>query len=815
MHARLQPKAGVTAFAAYKPRSGAAARVVQRAALNPASGPATDLQGGESQGLGGHALSVRETIADYARSHASGLARAAAGPNRTGLPDRLKSGIETLSGIALDDVRVHRNSSRPAQLQALAHAQGSDIHLGPGQERHLAHEAWHVVQQKQGRVRPTMQLGGTAINDDAGLEREAETMGAQAAGMQMGGMDHATPRAAPAPRAMPGGLAPVQRFRVVEAQGKKWDVSNDDTAATVDVVNNKDFYATEERITQANDSLKKRDANVALASTGGKLTVNKTTLLKIIPQIEKTNVTGNLMGPELSPAVSGEHDAVTGVDLPSACEKGAMAVIGAVLHDQREVPHTMDYSWAKHDQGRMANLIALTSVDELAQHSANTRWKDFDKMRHEAIALYSEMKKNGRLTDLAKVDEVRSEVRKVNGDLADKEFDTNFELKVDHYETRTTRPASITVLSDMIQTMNVLKSRIEHRVMSNIDPVYQGYHDDVLAAKGVQEKLIELYTAKEFPRSVIDEALRLVGKQDERGTYFTPKKGDGDTYGNNLTFFADSRMTDYIQSIARQLNNTVFRLEEQRDARFGAVGNRNTKVDPKVGEAYGIIGGGYDMRRGGDWNWHWASVVMKTLTDNVTMEAHASHRRGDETHNERWDFKMYGRPGLESSQGKTFHDIWRGQGFGLRPVTILGQPKRTHPPSVARNNLDEVESLGGKALLRHKSGVLELFTIEGTLAKSRGKDDILDCYDRTIDRVLELTTGEIPRNFVEQRLHDPLNRQAEAIIALRRSTRGGVDELSLEIDVEKTANEVRDGLRQIFDVLDSYERAGRKSGAFD
>jgi hypothetical protein len=27
----------------------------------------------------------------------------------------------------------------------------------PGQEQHLPHEAWHVVQQKQGRVKPTGQ----------------------------------------------------------------------------------------------------------------------------------------------------------------------------------------------------------------------------------------------------------------------------------------------------------------------------------------------------------------------------------------------------------------------------------------------------------------------------------------------------------------------------------------------------------------------------------------------------------------------------------------------------------------------------------
>lgn len=89
--------------------------------------------------------------------------------------------MENLSGMSLDDVKVHRNSDKPAQLQAHAYAQGTDIHLGPGQEKHLPHEAWHVVQQKRGREKPTLQMKGKVnINDDAGLEKEADVMGAKA-----------------------------------------------------------------------------------------------------------------------------------------------------------------------------------------------------------------------------------------------------------------------------------------------------------------------------------------------------------------------------------------------------------------------------------------------------------------------------------------------------------------------------------------------------------------------------------------------------------------------------------------------------------
>jgi hypothetical protein len=101
--------------------------------------------------------------------------------NNTGLPDNLKTGMENLSGMPLDDVKVHRNSDKPAQLQAHAYAQGTDIHLGPGQEKHLPHETWHVVQQKQGRVKPTMQMKGKVnVNDDVSLEKEADVMGARA-----------------------------------------------------------------------------------------------------------------------------------------------------------------------------------------------------------------------------------------------------------------------------------------------------------------------------------------------------------------------------------------------------------------------------------------------------------------------------------------------------------------------------------------------------------------------------------------------------------------------------------------------------------
>ncbi|KAI9135713.1 DUF4157 domain-containing protein [Acaryochloris sp. CCMEE 5410] len=112
--------------------------------------------------------------------------------NHTGMPDPLKSGLEQLSGFDLSNVRVHRSSAKPAQLNALAYAQGQDIHLGPGEEQHLPHEGWHVVQQMQGRVKPTLQAQGVSINEDDALEHEADVMGAKALAMK--GCDQITTR---------------------------------------------------------------------------------------------------------------------------------------------------------------------------------------------------------------------------------------------------------------------------------------------------------------------------------------------------------------------------------------------------------------------------------------------------------------------------------------------------------------------------------------------------------------------------------------------------------------------------------------------
>jgi hypothetical protein len=119
----------------------------------------------------------------HSENSSLGVTQLKSNRNNTGLPDNIKNGVESLSGQSLDDVKVHYNSDKPTQMKAHAFAEGNQIHVAGGQEKHLAHEAWHVVQQKEKRVSPTTKINGLNVNTDKSLEKEADVMGAKAASL--------------------------------------------------------------------------------------------------------------------------------------------------------------------------------------------------------------------------------------------------------------------------------------------------------------------------------------------------------------------------------------------------------------------------------------------------------------------------------------------------------------------------------------------------------------------------------------------------------------------------------------------------------
>jgi hypothetical protein len=92
--------------------------------------------------------------------------------------------MERSFGEGFGDVRVHADSAHARGIGAVAFTQGSAIHFAPGQyapdstggRELLGHELAHVVQQRAGRV-GALQARGLPINDDTGLEAEADHAG--------------------------------------------------------------------------------------------------------------------------------------------------------------------------------------------------------------------------------------------------------------------------------------------------------------------------------------------------------------------------------------------------------------------------------------------------------------------------------------------------------------------------------------------------------------------------------------------------------------------------------------------------------------
>ncbi|MGG6266458.1 DUF4157 domain-containing protein [Leptolyngbya sp. AN10] len=108
------------------------------------------------------------------------------------IPAPMRSKMESAFNTSFADVRVHEGNHVDS-IGAIAYTQGNQIHFAPGRlnpetssgQALLGHELAHVVQQRQGRVKPTTQVKGLPVNDQSALEQEADTLGQKAAQMKM------------------------------------------------------------------------------------------------------------------------------------------------------------------------------------------------------------------------------------------------------------------------------------------------------------------------------------------------------------------------------------------------------------------------------------------------------------------------------------------------------------------------------------------------------------------------------------------------------------------------------------------------------
>ena len=276
--------------------------------------------------------------------------------NRTGMPDALKSGIEAMSGMDLSDVRVHTNSSKPAQLNALAYAQGNEIHLGPGQEQHLAHEAWHVVQQRQGRVQPTTQLQGTAINDDSSLEREADVMGERAAAAPGPALQMRGKRREPGPK--PTGLT---RKQVQAIDNRAWEIALEAT---------KDKRPQGQRATKVNEGTSD-DTDAVTRVTGANLGVLTVTYYQDNDTLSQENESTRL----------GQMTALFNHEL---AYHGSAAVVAGMQHgtDDPDDEHFSMFDPRRREDLAETSIAALDAITDLKAQLEYIAWWEKDIKTH-------------------------------------------------------------------------------------------------------------------------------------------------------------------------------------------------------------------------------------------------------------------------------------------------------------------------------------------------------------------------------------------------------------------------------------------------
>lgn len=92
-------------------------------------------------------------------------------------------------GADFSGVKVNANSNKATEMGALAYTQGEELHFAPGQynpgsqagKELIGHELSHVKQQREGRVQANTSINGQPVNNNAGLEKEADDLGKKAA----------------------------------------------------------------------------------------------------------------------------------------------------------------------------------------------------------------------------------------------------------------------------------------------------------------------------------------------------------------------------------------------------------------------------------------------------------------------------------------------------------------------------------------------------------------------------------------------------------------------------------------------------------
>jgi len=236
-----------------------------------------------------------------------------AAPGSTGtathLPSHVQAKMESSFGTDFSGVNIHTNSGQATNIGALAYTQGNDVHFAPGQfnpgtqkgQELIGHELTHVMQQRQGRVKPEKQGKGMNINSNPALENEADVMGAKAArGKNNSILQKSSSYSASSK------VSQCYTLKDVASQSaKQWDAKEDvriadnGMTATGENIANKTCYAHPSLINQSNRELATKKSGVELEEQSASIEGNapngsgRHTLKKVIPKMSfSTSGTG-------------------------------------------------------------------------------------------------------------------------------------------------------------------------------------------------------------------------------------------------------------------------------------------------------------------------------------------------------------------------------------------------------------------------------------------------------------------------------------------------------------------------------------------
>lgn len=721
--------------------------------------------------------------------------------NNTGLPDNLKNGIETLSGIAMDDVKVYRNSSKPAQLQAHAYAQGTEIHLSPGQEKHLPHEAWHVVQQKQGRVTPTRQLKSkTVINDDPVLEKEADHMGAKAIqlmqGKQKTNESDSSLNNQPLEISQPAQRV-VQRYTVKDNHR----IANDHTAAVKIEKNNKLLYATQERINHANQVMTAKRMPLSLTAGAQKNgLVDDKNLLTVTPKFKLQS--SNQLPPEVTP----KDDVTHNVLLPAECEKGAISIIGAFTQTKKSDTNTMVYEEQHHYQARIGELLAKSNAGGGTKTGWFNSWVTLENGVKEATSAW-----NKKTYPKAEIDQMFLDL---NDAQLKSEFTSNFKLSDDptKYQSKyiiNSDTKERALFEKIIRRFDKKMTDIETEIMKTVETGNVNEKAELVTAANLRDQLIGFFTNLNYNKAAIDSAINLVPEKNQLLLLLQEgfrANNAGDKYEATSYFSKDSNLAKMAQKVLEAIDKHVVSLTARNTKSLQNNSGLNTEVNPDIGQSYGIIGGQYNFTDAGRWNWHWASVIIKTNGDNVTMEAHASHKVGKETHNEKWDFKMYG---TAVNSGQTFHDQWKGDEFGNAPVTVLGVARDNpyyHTLANQRSITGLTEQQVSNALVCENNLYMFLTPL---MEKSKTKQELINDYQLGLPNL-----DNLPAHYRQNYLNADLALLDTAMNKLINNIGDEPEQLQSKDDAHKYAEKLRKESNLFRMVATHYEGHKKKTGEF-